>query len=286
MAFNICGQMTWGLGDPERAQAFFERASGLAYSGETAYRRQLADGIGRCHMSRGEAPQARALLSDAKPTWITHALQPLVDLWAGDWDRVEALAGRVLATSRRTGNRWDEWASHHLAARVLGLRGEPERAAASLEEARGIVADAGARYFELWVLPDLARALAESGRPGDARVHVDRCRAILAGGEDWRGRRGIADVAEAVVLSAEGRPEEADARFAAALERLGRFGLRTDEADGLHQWGLALARAGDSAGAAGKLEAAAEIYAAHGAGAAWLRRLEGDARVAQARPRA
>jgi tetratricopeptide (TPR) repeat protein len=282
MAFNICGQMTWGLGDPDRAQGFFERAAGLAYSGETAYRRQLADGIGRCHMARGETAQARALLSDAKPTWITHALQPIVDLWAGDWDRVEALARRVLDTSRRTGNRWDEWASHHLAARVLLLRGEPAAAAEALEEARRIVADAGARYFELWVLPDLARALAESGRPGDARVHVDRCAAILAGGEDWRGRRGIAEVAEAVVLSVEGRPEEAEARFAAALERLGRFGLRADEADGLHQWGLALARAGDGAGAAGKLEAAAEIYAAHGAGAAWLRRLEADARVARA----
>ena len=58
--------------------------------------------------------EARSLLSDAKPTWITHSLEPLLDLWEGSWGRVEALAQRVLETSRRTENRWDEWASHHL----------------------------------------------------------------------------------------------------------------------------------------------------------------------------
>jgi DNA-binding SARP family transcriptional activator/tetratricopeptide (TPR) repeat protein len=284
MAFNICGQMTWGLGDPDRAQSYFERLSGLAYSGETAYRRQVADGIGRCHMSRAEVAQAQALLSDAKPTWITHSLQPLVDLWEGNWDRVEALAHRVLETSRRTGNRWDEWASRHLAARVVHLRGEAERAAESLEEARTIVRDAGARYFEMWVLPDLARALAETGRTDEARVHVDRCREIVAGGEDWRGRRGIAHLAEAVVLSFEERPDEAHALFGSALEILRRFGLLADEAEGLHQWGLALARAGDRSGAAEKLEAAAEIYGGHGAGAAWLQRVRGDSRLLGARP--
>jgi DNA-binding SARP family transcriptional activator/tetratricopeptide (TPR) repeat protein len=279
MALNIRGQMSWGLGDPDAAQAFFERLLELSYAGETAYGQQLADGVGRCHMSRGELAPARALLSDAKPTWITHSLQPLIDLWNGDWDRVETLARRVLETSRRTGNRWDEWASHHLAARLLSLRGQPERAAESLERARRIVDDGGARYFELWVLPDLARAKAETGRLDEARVHVDRCREIIAGGEDWRGRRGIADVAEAMVLGFEERPEEADARFGSALDTLRHFKLVTDEADALQQWGLALARAGERSRAAERLEAAADIYRRHGAGAAWLKRLEGDTRL-------
>jgi DNA-binding SARP family transcriptional activator/tetratricopeptide (TPR) repeat protein len=279
MAFHIRGQMTWGLGDPDRAQGFFERLLGLSYAGETAYGQQLADGIGRCHMSRGELAPTRALLSDAKPTWITHSLQPLVDLWEGNWDRVEALARRVLETSRRTGNRWDEWASHHLAARLLSLRGQPERAAESLERARRIVDEGGARYFELWVLPDLARAKAETGRLDEARAHVDRCREIIAGGEDWRGRRAIADVAEAVVLSFEERPDEADARFASALDTLRNFKLVADEADALQQWALALARAGERSRAAEKLEAAADFYRRHGAGAAWLKRLEGDTRL-------
>ena len=276
MASNIRGQMTWGLGDPDAAQAFFERLLELPYAGETAYAQQVADGIGRCHMSRGELAQARALLSDAKPTWITHSLQPLVDLWEGNWDRVDALARRVLDTSRRNGNRWDEWAAHHLGARVLSLRGERKPAAESLEQARRIVDDGGARYFEMWVRPDLARACAETGRPGEARAHVECCREIIARGEDWRGRRGIADVAEAVVLSFEGRPDEADTRFGSALETLRRFKLVADEADALQQRGLALARVGDRSRAAEQLEAAADVYRRHGAGAAWLERLEGE----------
>jgi tetratricopeptide (TPR) repeat protein len=131
----------------------------------------------------------------------------------------------------------------------------------------------------MWVLPDLARALAETGRPDDARVHVERCHEILTDGEDWRGRRGVVDLAEAVVLSFEGRPDKADARFSAALETLRRYRLVTDEADALHQWGLTLARAGERSRAAEQLEAAADVYRRHGAGAAWLKRFEGEGRL-------
>jgi hypothetical protein len=41
----------------------------------------------------------------------------------------------------------------------------------------------------MWVLPDLARARAETGHVDEARRHVERCREIIDGGEDWRGRR-------------------------------------------------------------------------------------------------
>ena len=270
MAINIRAQFTWGVRDPDAAQVLFERQLALSNTGKTAYAQERADGLGRCHLSRGELASAQRLLHDARSTWISHSLRPLVDLWLGDWDQVEALARRGLDTSRRTGNRWDEWAAHHLDGHVLRLRGELERAVEALERARRIVQEGGARYFETWVLPDLARAQAEIGRLSDARASVDRCRSILDGGEDWRGRRAIAGVAEALVLSFEGRPDEADACFATALQTLRQFGLRPDEADGLHQWGLALARAGDRSRAVEKLDAAAEIYARHGAGAAWL----------------
>ena len=77
-----------------------------------------------------------------------------------------------------------------------------------------------------------------------------------------------------VVLSYEERPDEADARFARALETFARFRLPADEADALRQWGLALARAGERAGAQAKLEAAGEIYRRIGAGTPWLERVE------------
>jgi tetratricopeptide (TPR) repeat protein len=261
--------MTWGLGAPGDARAYFERALHLPYLGKTAYRQEIADGIGRCHASAGEFAEAEALLCDAKPSWITHSLKPLLDLWEGKWDEVASLAARVLATSRRNGNRWDEWASHHLAARVHHLRGELDPAAEQLERALAIVVDGGARYFEMWVRPDLARVCAEAGRLGEAREHVEGFRAIVADGEDWRGVAGRALLAEAVVLAHEDRLDEADAAFAGARATLERHRLRGDEADALHQWGRALGSEG-----AAKLDEALDIYRRHGAAPVWLDRVD------------
>lgn len=276
MALNIRGQLTWGLGAPDEAQETFARAAQLPYLGKTAYRQQNADGLGRCHASRGELAEARRLLSNARPAWITHSLKPLLDLWEGRWAEVESLAARVLETSRRTGNRWDEWAAHHLAARVHYLREELEPAGERLEQALSIVLDGGARYFEMWVRPDLARVRAESGRLEEARAHVERCREITSGGEDWRGTAAHVALAEAVVLALEDRVDEAHAAFREAHQTLERYRLRGDEADALQQWGRALARAGEERGAAEKFKQALEIYRRHDAGPAWLERLDVD----------
>jgi tetratricopeptide (TPR) repeat protein len=276
MARNIAGQLTWGLGDPDAAQAAFERP--LANVADTAYRQQVADGVGRCHASRGELGDARRLLSDAKPTWITHSLQPLLDLWDGEWDQVDALARRTLATSRRTGNRWDEWASHHLAARVAALRGDTAEAQARLRDALAIVDDGGARYFELWVRPDLARLCAHAGDADGALEQLARCRAIVGNGEDWRGRVGHVELAEAVADACAGRFDAADRRFAASVDTLRRYRLLGDEAEALHRWGVALAQAGERPGAVARLQEALDLYRRHGAGAAWRAPIEAELR--------
>ena len=276
MASNIGGQLTWGLGDPDAAQGFVERTLSRPYVGENTHRRVVADSLGRCHACRGEMVEARGLLSDAKPTWITHSLKPLLDLWDGNWDEVDALARRILETSRRTGNRWDEWASHHLSARVASLRGEHKNAAELLERALEIVVEGGAPYFEMWVRPDLALARAEIGQVDEARRHVERCKDIMSNGEDWRGRGGNVAVAEASVLAAEDRPDAADQVFDEALRIFRRYKLRVDEAEALHHWGRSLVRAGDPSGAVAKFDAALEIYRTHGAGPAWLEHLAMD----------
>ena len=276
MGTNIRGQLTWGLGAPDEAQPFFDAQLRRPYAGKTAYRQAVADGIGRCHVSRGEADEARRRLPDARAAWITHSLKPLLDLWEGRWEEVESLAATVLATSRRNGNRWDEWAAYHLSARVLALRGELEPAAELHERGLSIVVAGGARYWEMWARPDLARVLADSGHLGEARVHVERCREIVAGGENWRGRAGHAALAEAVVLGYENRMDDARLRFGEALAIFERQRLRCDQADALHQWGRALSRAGDRATAAEKLDSALEIYRARGAGSVWLDRVHAD----------
>ena len=217
MAANIQGQFTWGIGAPDDAQAHFERPLRLAYAGDAANRGQSLDGLGRCHASRGELAEARRLLPEATASWITHSLAPVLDLWDGNLEAAERLAAETLAISRRTGNRWDDWASRQLAARVLALRDEHAAAAELLEAATAIVVEGGAAYFELWVRPDLARALAEAGRVAEAREHADRClrdrgRAARTGA----GAPGVVALADAVVLAGEGRADEAERAFAAA----------------------------------------------------------------------
>jgi DNA-binding SARP family transcriptional activator/tetratricopeptide (TPR) repeat protein len=271
MAANIRGQFTWGIGAPDEAQGHFERPLTLPYTGDVAYRRQIADGIGRCHATRGDLETARRHLANATPTWITHSLQPVLDLWDGDLDAVYALAGRTLDTSRRTGNRWDEWAAQQLAARVRCLRGESGPGLEMLEGALAIVVDGGAPYFELWVRPDLARALAAVGRVAEAREQLDRCRAIAENGEDWRGRAGMVAFAEAVTLAHADRPDDAERAFAGARALLAVHKLRSEEAELLHEWGRLLE-------APGRLDEAAELFRRHGAGRFWLDRVAADRR--------
>jgi hypothetical protein len=105
-------------------------------------------------------------------------------------------------------------------------------------------------------------------------VHVDRCREITSRGEDWRGRAGHVELAEAVVLALEERMDEAGTAFAKARDTFERYGLRGDEADALQQWGRALVSAGADAAASKKLDEALEIYRRHDAGIAWLERVE------------
>ena len=271
MAANIRGQFTWGIGAPDEAQGHFERPLALPYMGNVAYRRQIADGIGRCHATRGELDAARRHLPDAKPTWITHSLQPVLDLWDGDLDAVDALAARTLETSRRTGNRWDEWAAQQLAARVRRLRGELGPAVELLEAALAIVVDGGAPYFELWVRPDLARALAALGRVDEAREQPTAAARSPSAGEDWRGRAGTVAFAEAVTLAHADRADDAERAFAEARAVLAAHKLRGEEAELLHEWGRLLE-------APGRLEEAAELFRRHGAGRFWLDRVAADRR--------
>jgi tetratricopeptide (TPR) repeat protein len=278
LALNMAGQLSWGLGDPDGAQAMFERALAVPHIERTAYRQTVADGIGRCHLSRGELDDSRRLLADAKPAWFSHSLKPLVDIEDGRWREAEELADEVLETSRRTGNRWDEWAARFVAARALAMRGEAAAAADLLERSLEIVVAGGARYFELWIRPALARALAETGRLEEASEHVRRSREIVAGGEDWRGRRGGIAVADGIVLARGGMLDEAAAAFADGLDAMERYGLRCERADAMHQWGRALASAGDRTAAAEKLDAALELYTGIGAGGPLLDRVERDRR--------
>ena len=50
-ASNMRGQLTWGLGAPDEAQAVLRApAAACRTSATTSYRQEIADGVGRCHV--------------------------------------------------------------------------------------------------------------------------------------------------------------------------------------------------------------------------------------------
>jgi alpha/beta hydrolase fold len=99
----------------------------------------------------------------------------------------------------------------------------------------------------------------------DALAELERCREILACGEDGPGLAGLVARAEALAAAARGSWSEAEAQFVKAAETFRRHGMVWQEAHTFQSWGSAL-RAGTDRGAAiEKLDLAIEIYRRHAA---------------------
>ena len=96
--------------------------------------------------------------------------------------------------------------------------------------------------------------------------------------QDWLGLAGMVLRAEAIVASAEGRLDEAQAKFQKAIETFQRYRLPWEEAETLLYCGRVLSSAGDSR-ANQKFDAAIEIYRRHGAGQRWIDRVEAARRT-------
>lgn len=119
-----------------------------------------------------------------------------------------------------------------------------------------------------------APAGAESASPDDAIAELERCREILASGED--GLAGLIARAEAVVAAARGSWSESEAQFIKAAEAFRRHGMVWQEAKTFQSWGHALLAGADRRAAIEKLDKAIEIYRQHGADQSWIDSVEGD----------
>jgi class 3 adenylate cyclase/tetratricopeptide (TPR) repeat protein len=209
--------------------------------------------------------------------------QPLIAVAEGRWEEAREHLESCRARARRSGNRFYEVMDSVRLAEVLRLLGRSAQAEAELVSA---LPGEGEQHVphELRCRGQLALLLAEAGRVEEARAHLARSRAIVAFGEDWWGVATALDVAEAVILSAEGRLDEASALFTAAVDDLRRQGLPWDEAEALHLHGRALL-AGDQAArsdGAARLDAALDAYQRLGASERWQLRVLADRdRVAQ-----
>lgn len=122
---------------------------------------------------------------------------------------------------------------------------------------------------------------ADAGDAAEALPHLQRCREIVGAGENWFGRAGDVQRAEAVVAAAQGEYSVAEAHFEKTIATFQRCSLPWEEADTLHHWGRALLAAGECARAIEKFDAAIEIYRSRVAGTRFVEYVMADKMRAQ-----
>jgi len=267
------------LADPVGVRTWCQNELGTGRHSQAPYpNRMLLDGLGRAEAQAGDLVAARRARDECGDSRYA---APYVALYEGRFDDASRLWEARRTDDDRVGNRHDEWTDLVHLAVVYGLQRHHDEAELRLRQALAITTDGGMRVTEVWTRAQLAVLLADTGRAAEAREHLARAQELTARGEDWRGLHGRVTLAEAVILSAEGRLPEASERYAAAIEVFSRLGLVWDEADAHRRSGQALLRRRDRAGAIRELATALELYRRHGAGTAWIEPLVAEKLAAQ-----
>jgi hypothetical protein len=233
-------------------------------------REYLENFAGFGHALAGNLDEARAAV-ERSPVEQQPVTASLVEIFGGDIQRGIAIAESSAGRAEASGDAWTAAAYRHHMGRARWALGDP----AGLDEYRHaakVAAGGGSGVFELTATSGLASRLLEVGRVDEARPAVERCEAVLAAGDGWRSRAGDVKVARAALDAADGRDDAAEEGFAAAIDVLREFGSVWSEAEAWLQWGVALKRR-DPAAASEKLDAAADLYTRHGAGATWHERV-------------
>jgi tetratricopeptide (TPR) repeat protein len=240
----------------------------------SSLRHMLIESASRYLLNAGQRDRAMSLLAD---TGTTGTFQPNLELLSGDWDRYCRHIEKLAADRDPHGSRMERWWFLTKLAARQRLRGQHDAAQTVLLACFDFV-DPADLVCQMMVRSDLAILYAgEMDNAAEAKVHLARCREIMAAGEDWRGLAGEVLRAEAAVAAAEKRFADADTGFDAAVEIFRRYTCPWEESDTFYYWGRALLAAGDRARAQQKFDAAIAIYRRIGAGPQWIDRIS-DAR--------
>ncbi|MCH8332676.1 tetratricopeptide repeat protein, partial [Candidatus Sumerlaeota bacterium] len=236
------------------------------------FRKSRLSEPGDRRISRASGIDEKAGIHDADSIYY----EPRIALWLGDWKRNEMVVNQRREEERRRGWRNLEGGYTAALARLRWRRGDLQQAETLFNEIIAMVAQAPHLPTEIRERSQLALLYAELNRNDDARPHLERCREILALGEDWRGLKGRVILAEAAVLAAQGKPSEAESEFEQAIDTFRRYTLPWDEAEAMQLWGRALRDSGKSQAAIEKFDAALAIYGKMGADKVWPDSIEAD----------
>jgi predicted ATPase len=235
-------------------------------------RRRLFHNLAHSCVFAGKLNEAKRMLAET-PCLLAEAN---LAFYAGDWSQAESTLLRDLEEQgRRPGRPKQEAFAMLWLGRLHHARSEYSKAENLLCRALAIV-QGHHLYTEIDIRSELTVLYADSARSNEAQPHLARLREIINRGEDWRGIAGHVARAEAAVALAEGRFQEAQSHFEAAVEISRRFQVPWDEAEALHRWGRALIATGQHQHVVEKFDAAIEIYERHEAGRCWIDRVMAD----------
>jgi class 3 adenylate cyclase len=235
-------------------------------------RGRLLDIVAHSLIWNGELAKAAEVLSGFGPREGREATfgEALYAQRAGDLEEAAELFASSVATTERTGDRWIEQGSQRFLGIIAHLRGDLEEAERRHRTSVELCASGPTIPFELLARVEFAAVLVDRGRIEEAAHQVERLEELHANGEDWGGTSGRIAHAAGVVAAARGDLDEAAAEWERAISIAREWSNPWFEADTFYRWGLALAGAGDAAGALPRFDSALDVYRRIGASAPWL----------------
>ncbi len=245
----------------------------------TIRRRAILSDLGAALVTAGELTEAELIVSDLGEDVFDQEdlcfARPQLAFRRGEWDEAERVWRIACDRHKEAGNRHTHATFALALAGLARVRGDFSAAKELLETVLALGLDGPEAVWTMMASAELALIYGETRRPEKTRPHFERCREILAQGEDWRGLAGRVGLAEAVVAGADGNVDDAERHFEAALAVFRRYSLPWDEAEALLQRGRMYATSRrHRASAAASFDAAIEIYRGHGAGQRWIDRVE------------
>ena len=257
------------MGDPCEAIRLYRL--GLKRSDLTPFQRALLlEFVTLQELAVGKLTEAKVLAAENR---VNRNFRSQIVFYEGDWKSAQELLKEEIGWARNASSGWNEVNSLRSLMEVLRVQGDLEGAAACFSRCRSLYASDDL-FWDIRLCPQAVFFLVDAGRVEEAHPHLQRCREILAQGENWLGASGMVWRAEAMVAAATGQFREADTHFATAVETYKRYCVPWAVAESLHNWGLANNKAGEYSRANEKFDAAIEIYRRHGAGQRWIDRTE------------
>ncbi|PZR99009.1 MAG: hypothetical protein DLM70_16185, partial [Chloroflexi bacterium] len=213
------------LGRVDHVRSYMERALAVTEQiGNPGHICFVLGNLGSALMTVGDWRGAREALERAmalartmgRSSAVTNPLTYLgqLSLWEGDWEAASRYLGEALALTEETGDRQVREIAQALLADLDVLEGRPQEAATRLEP---LVVSEDANLPEL--LPALARAHLAAGGEEHVRRAAEVAERAVTVTRSQAGFLPDALCVQGMVLTAQGRLEEADQSLTEGLER-------------------------------------------------------------------